>query len=342
MIVLCLQHRLIAGLNEEKKLNNSTAAFKIKLRSTSLYRGNKMLGRTFTTSATKPKHMKNLLLFVFFLPLAAASQDFHFSPRIGMMGYQGDLKAQPITLSQTKPMFSLGARYDLTEHIMARSYITYGAITATDKKGTASMKARNLDFSSKILDFELGAQYNILNLNYKWWTPYVFAGIGLYHFNPYTKDAAGAKTFLKPLSTEGQGFASGIAPYSLTQFNIPLGFGVDYLLGEDHRIGLEFGYRYLFTDYLDDVSDRYVAEVDLLAARGPRAVELAFRGDEVGNHQYPVAGDIRGNPKSKDGYYYIGFTYTFRFWFDKYKQTSGIPGGKRDSKVGCPSSVGGF
>ena len=44
----------------------------------------------------------------------------------------------------------------------------------------------------------------------------------------------------------------------------------------------------------------------------------------------------------KDGYYYVAFTYTFRFWFDKYKETSGIPGGKGSKKVGCPTSSGGF
>src|SRR5829696_8576787 len=244
--------------------------------------------------------MKNLLLLTFLLPLMATSQDFHFSARLGLMGYQGDLKAKSLSLSQTKPMFSLGARYDLTEHIMARSYFTYGALTATDKKGTASMKARNLDFQTKIIDWELGAQYNILNLNNSWWTPYVFAGVGFFHFNPYTKDAAGAKNFLKPLSTEGQGFMAGVPNYSLTQFSIPLGFGIDYLLDEDNRIGLEFGYRRLFTDYLDDVSSRYVAEPDLLNARGSKAVELAYRGDEVNGAHYPASGDVRGNPKNKD------------------------------------------
>ena len=282
--------------------------------------------------------MKNLLLLLFSLPLFAAAQDFHFSARLGMMGYNGDLKAHPVTLSQTKPMLSLGARYDLTEHIMARSYFTYGALTASDKKGTAAMKARNLDFSTKLLDFELGAQYNIFNLNEKWWTPYLFAGVGAYHFNPYTKDAAGAKTFLKPLSTEGQGFAPGVNNYKLTQLNIPLGFGIDYLLGEDQRIGLEASYRVLNTDYLDDVSNRYVDEAALLSARGPKAVDLAYRGDEVSGGHYPN-GDVRGNPKEKDGYYYVALTYTFRFWFNKYKETSGIPGGKRDKKVGCPAST---
>lgn len=282
--------------------------------------------------------MKNLLLLLFFLPLFAASQNFHFSPRIGLMGYNGDLKAHPVTLSQSKLAFSAGARYDLTEHITARSYFTYGGLTASDSKGTASMKARNLNFSTKLLDFELGAQYNLFNLNYRWWTPYAFAGIGAYRYNPYTKDAAGTKTFLQTLSTEGQGFVPGVNNYGLTGFSIPLGVGADYLLNEDHRIGLEFGYRLTFTDYLDDVSNRYVGETDLLTARGPKALELAYRGDEVGAGGYPVAGDVRGNPKNKDGYYYFAFTYTFRFWFDKYKATSGIPGGKREQKVGCPAN----
>ena len=282
--------------------------------------------------------MRNLLLLFFTLPLLATAQDFHFSARLGMMGYNGDLKAHPVTLSQTKPMISLGARYDLTEHIMARSYFTYGALTASDKKGTASMQARNLDFSTRLLDFELGAQYNIFNLNEKWWTPYVFAGIGAFHFNPYTKDAAGTKYFLKPLSTEGEGFVPGINNYSLTQFSVPLGFGAEYLFDEDHRVGLEFSYRTLFTDYLDDVSSRYVDQGDLSKARGPKAVELAYRGDEVRNSSYPTAGEIRGNPKQKDGYYYVALTYTFRFWFNKYKETSGLPGGKQDKKVGCPAN----
>lgn len=222
---------------------------------------------------------------------------------------------------------------------MARSYFTYGTLTASDKKGTVAMKARNLDFTTKLLDFELGAQYNIFNLNDKWWTPYVFAGVGAYHFNPYTKDISGSQYFLKPLSTEGEGFVSGVNNYSLTQFNLPLGVGLDYLLNEDHRIGLEFSYRLLSTDYLDDVSNRYVDEATLLNARGPKAVELAYRGDEVSGAHYPVPGDVRGNPKNKDGYYYFAFTYTFRFWFNKYKETSGIPGGKRDKKVGCPAST---
>jgi opacity protein-like surface antigen len=282
--------------------------------------------------------MKKLLISVCCFPLIASAQNFHFSGRLGLAGYQGDLKATSISLSQTKLMGSIGARYDLTEHFMARSYLTLTSLKADDKKGTDIMKQRNLNFKTKLIDWELTGQYSFFSLNYHWWTPYVFAGIGIYHFKPYTTDTSGNKTFLKPLSTEGQGFIPGVKEYKLTQFSIPFGFGAEYSLNEDMRFGLELGYRKIFTDHLDDASTTYVDETTLFNARGPKAVELAWRGDEAHGGPYPTVGDIRGNPKSKDGYYYIAVTYTLRFWFDKYKQTSGIPSGKKEKKVGCPST----
>src|SRR5690606_3987873 len=169
---------------------------------------------------------------------------------------------------------------DLSEHITARTYFTYTTLAGDDKKGNAAMKARNLNFKTSLFDWELTAQYNVFSLNSRWWTPYVFAGIGAFHYNPYTKDAAGEKVFLRPLSTEGQGFIPGVESYKLTQFCIPFGFGFDYSLNEDMRIGLEFGYRKTFTDYLDDVSTTYVDETALLNAKGQVAVDLAWRGDE--------------------------------------------------------------
>jgi len=104
------------------------------------------------------------------------------------------------------------------------------------------------------------------------------------------------------------------------------------------KVGMELGYRKLFTDYLDDVSDVYTDESALLAARGQKAVDLAYRGDEVGAGPYPGAKVTRGNPKSKDGYFYVALTFTLRFYFDKYKQTSGLPSYKKDKRVGCPAS----
>ncbi|MFL5811100.1 MAG: DUF6089 family protein [Flavisolibacter sp.] len=282
--------------------------------------------------------MKKLLLVFSSLPFFASAQNFNFSARIGVAGYQGDLKAKAFTLSQTRLLGSIGARYDLTEHISARSYITLTSLQADDKNGTESMKLRNLNFKTKLLDWELSGQYNFFSLNDRWWTPYVFAGIGLFHFNPYTTDGGGNKVLLQPLSTEGEGFTTGVKEYKRTQFSIPLGFGADYCLNEDMRLGLEFGYHKIFTDHLDDVSGSYVDQTALRNARGQTAVDLAWRGDEIDSAPYPAAGVSRGNPNYKDGYYYIALTYTVRYFFDKYKQTAGIPSYKRDKKVGCPST----
>jgi hypothetical protein len=278
--------------------------------------------------------MKKLFLIPFLLPIFCQAQNFFFSARGGVAGYSGDLKQHAITLSQAKLVGSIGARYDLNEHLSARVYFSYGSLGASDAKRKDSLRSRNLSFQTKLLDFELGAQYNILNLNEHWWTPYVFAGAGFFHYNPYTKAANGDKVFLKPLSTEGEGFIPGVNNYKPWQFCIPFGIGADYSLDEDNKIGVEFGFRKTFTDYIDDVSTSYVDQSALANARGIQAVSLAWRG----TGPYPPAGTPRGNASKKDNYYFITLTYTFRFYFDKYKQTSGIPGARKEKRVGCPAT----
>jgi hypothetical protein len=278
--------------------------------------------------------MRNIIMLLCCWPLSLTAQNFYFSARVGIANYQGDLQAKKFTFKQGRLLGSLGAQYDLSEHFTARTYFTLTSLQADDKKGTAAMQARNLNFATKIFDWELGAQYNILSLNDSWWTPYVFAGIGIFHFNPYTHTADGTKTYLRPLSTEGEGIVPGQKSYALTQFNIPLGLGAMYAVSEDIRVGLELGYRKLFTDYLDDVSTQYVDRTTLLNARGQTAVDLAYRG----NGAYPAAKTSRGNSSDKDGYYYAALTVTVRSFIDQYKRIAGLPTYKRDKKVGCPAT----
>ncbi|HET9430393.1 MAG TPA: DUF6089 family protein [Chitinophagaceae bacterium] len=282
--------------------------------------------------------MKKIFFLILFLPAFVSAQNFHISGRFGLANYQGDLKNKSLSLSKSKFLLSLGARYDLTEKIAARSYLTITSLQADDKNGTATMQMRNLNFKTRIFEWELGAQYNIFSLNDRWWTPYVYAGVGIFHFKPYTNNVTGEKVWLQPLSTEGQGFAPGKKNYKLWQFMIPVGAGAEYALNEDIRVGLEFGYRKLFTDYLDDVSSEYVDELALFNARGQTAVDLAYRGDEVGSGPYPAAKSTRGNAENKDGYFYFAATLTVRAMFDKYKKIAGLPAYKRDKKVGCPAT----
>ncbi|HEY8893445.1 MAG TPA: DUF6089 family protein [Niastella sp.] len=283
--------------------------------------------------------MRKIIIVLCCLPLATFAQNFHLSARVGVANYQGELQSKNLTLKQAKLLGSLGAQLDITEHVTARTYFTLTGLQGDDKKGTTSMKARNLSFQSRIFEWELGAQYNILSLNNSWWTPYIYAGVGLFHFNPYTHNTDGAKTYLKPLSTEGQGVVGGKSEYKLTQFCIPLGIGAMYAISEDVRVGLEMGYRKLFTDYLDDVSTVYVDQATLLAAKGQTAVDLAYRGDEVGGGAYPAAKSPRGGSGVKDGYYYMAATVTVRgVFFDTYRRIAGLPTYRRDRKVGCPAT----
>jgi hypothetical protein len=281
--------------------------------------------------------MRYILLLLSSFPFTLAAQNFHFAARAGLVNYQGDLQAKAITLKGSKFIGSFGAHYDLTEHITARTFFSFGSLAADDKNGNTKMKERNLNFATNLLEWELSAQYNILTLNYNWCTPYVFAGIGVFHFKPYTYDGA-TKAYLQPLSTEGQGLPGGAKPYKLTQLNIPLGVGALYAINEDIRVGLELGYRKTFTDYIDDVSGDYYDQASLFAAKGQTAVNVAWRGDEVGMGAYPPDKTDRGSPKFKDGYYYAAITVTVRSFIDQYKRIAGLPNYKRDKKVGCPAN----
>jgi hypothetical protein len=285
--------------------------------------------------------MKKFVILLCCLPYAALAQDVYLTFKAGLANYHGDLQPKSVTFSQAKFLGSVGLRYDISAHVAARTSFSLGSIQADDKKGTAAMQARNLNFKTSLFDWELSGQYNIFSLNDKWWTPYVFAGVSVFHYNPYTKTNTGAKTYLAPLSTEGEGFTAGAKTYSLTQLSLPVGIGFDYALNEDIRLGLEFNYHILFTDYLDDVSGVYADQTALLHAKGQTAVDLAYRGAGA----YPPAGSLRGNSNNKnDSWYYFGLTVTVRSFIDEYKRIAGLPSYHRDKKVGCPVSryIGNF
>lgn len=254
-----------------------------------------------------------VFLIPFFLGLnISKAQKLHLNLFVGTSNYQGDLQDTRLTFEQSHLAGGIGLSYDLSDHFSVAGALKLGKVSATDKKGRN--KVRNLDFTSGITEGDIELQYFIFPLLQRSIAPYAFAGVAVYHFDPYTHDASGKKYYLKPLSTEGEGFVAGVKPYSLTQLSIPFGAGVKLNLSDNLNVGLEAGFRKLFTDYLDDVSTTYVDEGLLLANRGATAVELAYRGDEVKNgiQTYPPAGTQRGSPSAKDWYYFTGLTLSFR------------------------------
>jgi hypothetical protein len=260
----------------------------------------------------------------------------------GVTNYQGDLVDKFYVSRFTRPALGVTANYEFSERLIGRAGFTYGKVSGDDQFNNTKdyLKLRNLSFESSILEFSLLAEYNVFNLSNIRWTPYVFGGLAIYRFNPYTYDSQNNKVFLKPLSTEGQGIDGHNAkPYSLTQLALPLGGGIKYAINDRVTLGLEAGVRKLFTDYLDDVSTNYADAAALLAAKGQQAVDLAYRGDEVagGDPNYPTKGSQRGGAEEKDWYYFTGLHITFRLPSSgERKNFSWMNGGRRG--YGCPAS----
>jgi len=261
------------------------------------------------------KNIVSVLLF-FLVAKADAQKSLNVNFFLGNSNYTGDLQEKRYTFSQSHLAGGVGLSYEITKQLSIRTAFKIGKISADDKFGRN--KFRNLNFTSVVSEGAIDMQYFFSPLGQNPLTPYIFLGLAVYHFDPYTFDSTGQKYYLKPLSTEGEGFVSDRKNYKLTQLAIPLGGGVKLSLTDKINVGLEVGLRRLFNDYIDDVSKTFVDGNLLLANRGAKAVELSYRGDEVkgGSAAYPPAGQQRGNPAYNDWYYFTGITLSFRLGND--------------------------
>ena len=284
-----------------------------------------------------------LLPVLLLLSVFVHAQNWHVGVFGGAAAYGGDLVEKIFPAhGQTKAAVGLDLTYEYNEHINIRGGFMYTKVAGYDKYSKSlALLERNLSFETSISEFSIVGEYNIFNLYETRFTPYVYAGVAVFHYNPYAKDQNNVKTFLKPLSTEGEGLSGYPAskPYSLTQPAIPLGIGFKYAISDNVRIGIEAGYRKLFTDYLDDASKTYAAETDLLTAKGQKSVDMAYRGDEtpLGSPFYPVKGAQRGNSKNKDSYYTVGLHLTFRLGSVAGGGSSGHHSGRKN--YGCPANM---
>lgn len=278
---------------------------------------------------------------------SAFSQNIHVGIFGGLSAYQGDLTDKVLPKKVTNGAIGVTLNYELSEQIMLRAGFTYTIVGGADRfSKDDSLRARNLAFETKITEFSLLGEYYFFNLNDQKFSPYIFGGLAVFHFNPYAYNGPTQKVFLKPLSTEGQGLSQypDRKPYGLTQLAIPFGAGVKYAINDRLRLGLELGFRKLFTDYLDDVSTSYVDPNDLLSAKGQLAVDMSYRADELqgGNPNYPSKGAQRGGATHNDAYYFLGLHLTYRLGGGDNNTRSGVFGGGnflggKKKGYGCPA-----
>lgn len=178
-------------------------------------------------------------------------------------------------------------------------------------------RERNLNFRSKISEAYIATEFYPTYFLEKYdglqgkLRPYLVGGVGVYHFNPETKDVDGSWVKTAPLRLEGQGFAEypDSKPYKLTQANILAGFGFKYYVKENMYLGFEILHRKLFTDYVDDVSNDYYIDPIyfdqyLSAADAVKARRLYYRG----TYSFPTTRPYeefaeRGDPKQNDAFF---------------------------------------
>lgn len=285
------------------------------------------------------------VLVAFLLAEASYSQRVFLHVQGGMMNYGGDMQDQVFAFNQANSSFGLGIGYKLSPHFTLSANYTKGKLAASDAKTNKGNYKRNLSFYSNISEMSVLFQANLNNVpDVNKFTPYIFGGIGYFHFDPYAFTPQGDKVYLQPLHTEGQGLAQypERKPYNLNQFAIPFGFGLSYALNEKIMVGAEIGFRQLFTDYLDDLSSfRYADTAILRSVYGEVSAKMSFRSDETDN-PFTFSTDKlqRANPDRKDTYYTAVLKVTFLLGeiFNGAGSNSSFSKSVR-KQAGCPTKV---
>ncbi len=262
----------------------------------------------------------------------------------GASHYSGDLTQSYFEARGLKPAVGLITRYTPGELATFRLSAQYGGLAGDDNwyEDPEDPASRNLSFQSTLWDFTGAVEINLRRTDLREKTgviPYVFTGISVFKFNPqaqfiydpssphvsrpgstYTDliDRDGEWIDLQPLGTEGQGTTefNERERYHLTQLAVPLGAGVKFKFSNRWSFGIEYGARFTFTDYIDDVSTTYVDPTRLQSAYGSMSAAMADRStvlhDELNNNQ-------RGNPEKNDSYGILGFSLTYRIWGNRPK-----------------------
>lgn len=231
----------------------------------------------------------------------------------GVAHYRGDIPTNHMDLAQYSLAGSFFWRYNYNPWIAARVSLSGGSFSAFDPEPSSfgsSISSRNLSFKSEFVELGLQYEWNITGLDIhtgRRLSPYLFVGINGFYFNPTTV-MHGDQIALQPLGTEGQMLNAEGKGYHLYQIGIPMGVGFKYTLSPRCHLGLEFGMRKTFTDYIDDVSGAY-PEMEEMMNMNPLAARLADRSAEIiGGKPLNTKGAMRGNPKKMDIYFVHQFS----------------------------------
>jgi hypothetical protein len=257
-----------------------------------------------------------LLIVTFAFSFSTEAQQFKPNTEVGILlgtsYYLGDLNTTHF--NQPLPTVGLIIRKNVDKRFAYKAEVMYLNIQSDERYSEDTIaKNRGLHFKSPIYELSGQVEFNFLpyqpgNPLYTW-TPYVYSGISIFHFNPQAENKNGEWVNLQELGTEGQG--TTLFPekekYSLIQYSIAMGGGFKIAVNPSFNIILEYGVRKTFTDYLDDVSTTFVGGVG-----NPYPLDMSQEALEMSDPESThTRGDQRGDPDKKDWYSFAGITLSF-------------------------------
>lgn len=255
-------------------------------------------------------------IFLGTITLTHAQKGWEAGGWIGTSYYFGDLNTN---YDLSMPGLAGGGlvRYNFNNRLCLKLSANYGKIMADDANSSNPFeKARNLSFESTLIDGAVQLEFNFLPYIHgskdEFFTPYVFAGFNVFHFNPKAS-YQGEMVELRPLGTEGQ--FKGEEYYSVSG-GLAYGLGIKVDLSYEISLNFELSARSLFTDYLDDVSTVYPDKKDLLKLRNQTAVDLSDRSIElpgIEDSQIGQKGTQRGNSSNNDSFVMLGVGLVYYF-----------------------------
>lgn len=155
-----------------------------------------------------------------------------------------DTKESPLNQPLTKNWgISLGFRQKLIQNFGYKALVNYTNISGSD----GVYDTRSFSFSSRIWQMAVRAEYSIdFKLNNRLFacpkSIYFFLGVGFLNSSADLKYNALRSNYIYETRASNQ-FA--VSPF------IPIGIGYQYDFKENLSVGLEYNFKYTFSDYLD-------------------------------------------------------------------------------------------
>jgi len=250
---------------------------------------------------------------------------------MGGANYAGDLTENwKSSFSQTKP--AIGLLYNLQLNPIVDFKLQYWRLTLQADDAFSSQdwqKQRNFNFKSLVHNFDVGVDLHLWSMvqSHYLLNPYLSLGLSFFKFNPRTK-YEGNWVNLAELGTEGQGMPGYAQKYSLFSHAMTFGVGLEYPLTQRLSVGIELKWRKTQTDYLDDLSGKYVSYDELLFWNGIAAAELGNPNNVKPNTQ-------RGNSKDNDWFQTFSIHVVYH-WTQQISLWNTVDTPKRARKLRCP------